>query len=236
MEKENTNIYVISIVAIVAIVGMIILFSGQKAVVVQGTPVNSIAENQGNNENLVGQAFKSKFVPKVAKVNIRNETNNLSLKRCHCTTPSHINIQCGVEWSHNENLWEWSQDTDFEYFSYDEQPVGLSSHQNMYGAFCMFENELIADTDCLMCGNYPEGQESCNNFCDQRLNNNIINEINSSLQLCVNYFVEHCEGQVFINGAYDNDHHPEGWFDNYGVCSGQCYISKKVNNTIQQIR
>ena len=67
MEKENTNIFVISIVAIVAIVGMIILFSGQKAVVVQGTPIDTISENQGNNENLVGQAYNSRFVPKVAK-------------------------------------------------------------------------------------------------------------------------------------------------------------------------
>jgi len=57
MEKENTNIFVISIVAIVAIVGMIILFSGQKAVVVQGTPVNTISEIPENSGNLAGQAY-----------------------------------------------------------------------------------------------------------------------------------------------------------------------------------
>ena len=57
MEKENSNIFVISIVAIVAIVGMIILFSGQKAVVVQGTPVNTISEIPENSGNLAGQAY-----------------------------------------------------------------------------------------------------------------------------------------------------------------------------------
>jgi len=54
VEKNNTNMF---IVAIVAIIGMIFLFSGQK-IVVQGVPINTISGNQGNSENLVGQAYK----------------------------------------------------------------------------------------------------------------------------------------------------------------------------------
>ena len=60
MEKGSTNMFIISIIAIVAIVGMMIIFLGQKTVVIQGTPINSISENQGDNENLGGQAtFRS---------------------------------------------------------------------------------------------------------------------------------------------------------------------------------
>jgi len=47
MEKENVNMFVISIIAIVAIVGIVSLFSGQKTCMVQKSSINDISENLG---------------------------------------------------------------------------------------------------------------------------------------------------------------------------------------------
>ncbi len=236
MEKENTNIFIISIVAIV---GMIILFSGQKAVVVQGTPVNTFSENQGNNENLVGQAFKS------STICIDSDGNNKYILGEVVASGDNYYIE---HYNNYGGIINGEEIIIFEDYCYDANSYtpgfeGIVEFVcvNNYGVSPVF-------TDCpynCINGACIEGNSSeyfCNDT-DEGINYNIAGSVEVMNDYGHEIFNDHCfyDNILIENYCAGIEAHFNEYNCSNGCSNGRCLRNNtqpyvKVNNTIQQIR
>ena len=153
-----------------------------------------------NKGQATGEAYNSQKVQLPA---IRDDLK--SSAKCYCVTPSHVTIKCAND--------AWKKDTNFNRLDSIE---GLLSAQNGYGAFCVYDKNLVPEINYMKCNSFFKDQ-NCDQFCKSHLSQKDIEEKIFNLNKCVKYFEDKCDGIATTKGAYE-EKFQNGWWTVYGLC------------------
>lgn len=193
--QEKTSLYLLAIVAIVAVVGITVLILNQNGA---GAASLSVSD-------LSGQAIKAETPSQGIGKTVSSKVSN----HCSCNTYSTY-IFC------EDGNW------DVDYHFFDEGPDGYDDEyekgvysnsdwtsdpkwgaNSIVAAYCYFNSkELFSKTakEKSQCDDTDE--DYCDTFCASLVTKASARQMENKMNICLSYFVDKCNGEVYVVRDY----------------------------------